>query len=304
MNKCVKANDIATFLNAELIGKELPIYRVCSINCLSEHSLSFISKNGYIEDKSNHSLIIVDTSYEIDPLSTNSYIKVENSRLAFAQIIEHFFYERKRPSISDKSMIHENVILGKNIYIGANVVIESGAIIGDDTIIEHNVVILKNCVIGSDCKISPGVVIGDDGLGSLRDKNNNLMMLRHIGKVLIGNHVEIGANSTIARGTIDNTVINNYTKIGPQVNIGHNTIIGENTEIAGRTHTSGSVRIGKNCFIGANCSIKESIQIGDNCTVGIGAVVTKNIEDNIAVMGLEAIKLKNLAKFKKDHNYN
>lgn len=304
MNKCVKANDIATFLNTELIGKELPIYTVCSINNLSEHSLSFISKNGYIEDKSKYSLIIVNTSYEIDALSTNSYIKVENPRLAFAQIIEHFFYERKRTSISDKSMIHETVILGTNIYIGSNVVIESGVTIGDNTIIEHNVVILKDCVIGSDCKISPGVVIGDDGLGSLRDKNNNLIMLRHIGKVLIGNHVEIGANSTIARGTIDNTVIKNYTKIGPQVNIGHNTIIGENTEIAGRTHTSGSVSIGKNCFIGANCSIKESIQIGDKCTIGIGAVVTKNIEDNIAVMGLEAIKLKNLAKFKKDHNYN
>lgn len=304
MNKCINASDIATFLNVALIGEELPIYRVSSINSLSEHSLSFISKYGYIEDKSKRSLIIVDKNYEIDTSSTNSYIKVENSRLAFAQTVEQFFYEQKNPSISEKSIIHESVILGKNIYIGNNVVIESGVIIGDNTIVEHNVVILKNCIIGSNCKIAPGVVIGDDGLGSLRDKNNNLIMLRHIGKVVIRDYVEIGANSTIARGTIDDTIINNHTKIGPQTNIGHNTIIDENTEIAGRTHTSGSVKIGKNCFIGANCSIKESIQIGHNCTVGIGAVVTKNIEDNITVMGLEAIKLKSLGRFKKDHNYN
>ncbi|MFA7090230.1 MAG: DapH/DapD/GlmU-related protein [Arcobacteraceae bacterium] len=128
-------------------------------------------------------------------------------------------------------------------------------------------------------------------------------MLRHLGKVIIEDFIEIGANSTIARGTLNDTIIKKYTKIGPQVNIGHNTFIDENCEIAGRTHTSGSVKIGKNCFIGANCSIKNGIKIGNNCTVGIGAIVTKDIADHVSVMGLEALPLRKLVKFKNEQDY-
>ena len=93
------------------------------------------------------------------------------------------------------------------------------------------------------------------------------------------------------------------TKIGPQVNIGHNSAIGKNCQIAGRTHISGSVKIGNSSKLWANCTIKDGISIGNNCTVGIGAIVTKDIESDITVMGLEALKLKSLVKFKKDSQY-
>lgn len=302
MNK-IDAKSIAGFLDKSLIGENIIIDKVVSISELKQNSLSFISRYGYKDDISKKSLIIVDKKFEIEDNSQNSYIKVDNPRLVFARVIEKFFYERKKSYISKNAFIENDVKIGEDVYIGNNVVIESGCTIGNGTIIDHNVVILKNCFIGKNCKINAGVIIGDDGLGSLKDENSNLIMLRHLGKVIIEDYVEIGANSTIARGTLDDTVIKRYTKVGPQVNIGHNTIIDENCEIAGRTHTSGSVQIGKNCFIGANCSIKESIIIGDNCTVGIGAVVIKNIDDNITVMGLEALNLRSLAKFKKETNY-
>jgi UDP-3-O-[3-hydroxymyristoyl] glucosamine N-acyltransferase len=299
----VNAQDIAVFLNEKLIGENILIKQVSAIDKIMPNSISFISKYHCKDDISKNALVLTSSNFKVDGSSKNSYIKVANPKLEFARVVEKFFHEKKDYSISKSASISSDVKLGNNIYIGENVVIENGCSIGDNTTIEHNVVILKNCHIGSECKINPGVVIGDDGLGSLKDENKNLIMLRHLGKVVIEDFVEIGANSTIARGSINDTIIKKYTKIGPQVNIGHNTFIDENCEVAGRAHTSGSVRIGKHCFIGANCSIKENINIGNNCIVGIAAVVTNNIGDNITVMGLEAIKLKGLVKFKKETSY-
>lgn len=299
----VNAYEIAFFLEEELIGENITIEQITSIDEIKPNTLTFISKFGYKDEISKKALIIVEKQFEIKKNSTNSYIKVDNPRLAFAKVIEKFFYKKKHSSISKSAIVSEHAILGKNVYIGENVVIENGCVIGDNTFIEHNVVILKNCFIGANCKINPGVIIGDDGLGSLKDENKNLTMLRHLGKVIIEDFIEIGANSTIARGTLNDTIIKKYTKIGPQVNIGHNTFIDENCEIAGRTHTSGSVKIGKNCFIGANCSIKNGIKIGNNCTVGIGAIVTKDIADHVSVMGLEALPLRKLVKFKNKQDY-
>ena len=300
MNK-IYASDIADFLNTRLYGKNIIIKGVSSINNLTSNSLSFIAIPRYKEEDINtESLLIVNNKYNIPKNSKNSYIKVDNPRLAFAKVIEKFFYKKREPYISKTSQISKKAKLGKNIFIGENVVIEDDVYIGDNTIIGHNVVILRDCKIGKHCRIAPGVVIGDDGLGSVKNEDGNLMMIRHLGGVIIEDFVEIGANSTIARGTIDNTIIKKFTKIGPQVNIGHNTIIGKNCEIAGRTHTSGSVKIGDNCFLGANCSIRDGIIIGNNCTIGIGAVIVRDVEDNKTIMGLEAVDIRKLAKVKKE----
>ena len=123
--------------------------------------------------------------------------------------------------------------------------------------------------------------------------------MRHTGNVIIEDSVEIGSNSTVARGVIDSTIIKKHTKIGPQVNIGHNAIIEANCQIAGRAHISGSVHVEENSFIGANCSIKESVKIGHNSKIGIGSVIIRDIKSNSVVLGLEAIDLRSLVKVKK-----
>ena len=296
----IKASDIAFFLNSKVIGEDIEIFCISSISNLQNNCLSFINKRVYEEDIDKTALILVNKDYSIVENSKNSYIKVDNPRLAFAKVVEEFFYKKRESCISINSQISKKAKLGRNVFIGENVVIEDGVFIGDNTIIEHNVVILRNCKIGESCRIAPGVVIGDDGLGSVKDEDGNLMMIRHLGRVVIEDFVEIGANSTIARGTIDNTLIKEFTKIGPQVNIGHNTIIGKNCEIAGRTHTSGSVKIGDDCFLGANCSIRDGVTIGSGCTIGIGSVVVRDIEDNKTIMGLEALDLRKLAKVKRE----
>jgi len=298
-----KASEIAKFLNTELIGNDIDIYKVSAIDELESNSLSFISKYGFKEDITKGALIIVRDDYEIDKNSKNSYIITVNPRLFFAKVVNEFFAPKKEIAISKSAKIGKNVILGESIFIGENVVIEDKVNIGDNTIIEHNAVILRGSKIGSNCYISSGVIIGNDGLGTIRDENNNLIAIRHIGNVIIEDFVELGANTTTGRGTINNTIIKKYTKIGPQVNIGHNSYIDENCEIAGRAHLSGSVNIGKNCFIGANCSIKDGIKIGNNVTIGIGAVIIKDVVDNKKVMGLEALELRKIAKIKKNIDY-
>lgn len=297
----IYAKEIASFLNTSLIGEDILINNVCSISKIKKHSLSFISKVNYIEDLNSEALIFINKNYHINKNSKNSYIVVADPRLAFAKIIEKFFYKHQT-GISENATISQDVIIGSNCYIGNNVTIEEGVIIGSNTSIGHNSTILKNVVIGNTCNIGANCVIGNDGLGTARD-GDELVMIRHLGSVIIEDNVEIGASSTVGRGTLDDTIIKEGTKLGPQVNIGHNTIIDKNCQIAGRSHISGSVKIGYSSKLWANCTIKDGISIGDNCTVGIGAVVTNDIESNITVMGLEALKLKSLVKFKKDSQY-
>lgn len=299
----ISSEEIALFLKEKLIGKNIILFGVSSINNLKKNTLSFISNFLYTNDITKNTLILVHKKYEIPNNSQNSYIRVLNPRLAFTRVVEKFFYKKKKSSISKSAIIARSAKLGKNVSIGENVIIEKNCNIGENSIIDHNVVILENCSIGSNCRINTNVTIGNEGLSSLKNENHELVMMRHTGNVIIENNVEIGSNSTIARGIIDSTVIKKYTKIGPQVNIGHNTVIEANCQIAGRAHFSGSVHVEENCFIGANCSIKESVKIGNNSKVGIGSVIIRNVKSNSIASGLEAIDLRSLVRIKKKINY-
>lgn len=144
----IDAQSIAIFLDESLIGKNINVCEVVSLNNLKSNSISFISGFTYKDDINKKALIIVNKSFEIAKNAKNSYIKVENPRLAFAKVVERFFYELKKPSISKSAYIEDNTEIGNNIFIGENVIIESGCKIGDNTVIDHNAVILKNCKMG------------------------------------------------------------------------------------------------------------------------------------------------------------
>ena len=114
----------------------------------------------------------------------------------------------------------------------------------------------------------------------------------------------MGSNNTIARGTINNTIIEDHVKIDDNVHIAHNCCISKNTIITACVEISGSVKVGKNCWIGPNSSIIQKINIGNNCTIGIGAILTKDVKDNSKIMGLNSIDLKSLVRFKKRLKYD
>lgn len=295
MNR-LSASDIASFLNSSLIGHDFDIMRVCSINNIKSNSVCFAVGPLFIENAPPHFLIL--TTLDNIPASHEecSFVSVINPREAYAKVVEHFFYIQQT-GISSSAVLGKNVVIGRKVFIGNNVIIEHDCNIGENTTIDHGSVIGWGTLIGSNCHIGAGVVIGNEGLGSFFDSSGNLMNIRHLGNVIIQDRVEIGALSTIARGTIDETFIGKNTHIGPQVNIGHNSTIGINCFIAGRSNICGSVTIESNCRLWANCTIKDYVKISSNAIIGMGARVSHDVSKGETVASLPSIGLKQLAKF-------
>ena len=173
-------------------------------------------------------------------------------------------------------MVHPEAIVGKNVSIGAYTIIGK-ATIGDGCVIDSYVRIYDDVEMGKECDIKAGVVLGGAGFGFERDEQGNRFRFPQIGRLLIGNDVEIGANTCIDRGALSDTVIGDHTKINNLCHIAHNNQIGRNVVITGCVNVSGSNVIDDNVWIAPNASIRGFVHLGEGCVVGMGAVVTKNI---------------------------
>ena len=175
--------------------------------------------------------------------------------------------------------------------------------IGDNVIIHDNVSIYSCTKIGNNSIIHSGAVIGSDGFGYAPSKEG-WHKIQHLGGVEIGNNVEIGAKSTVDRGALGNTILEDGVKIDNHVHVAHNSYIGENTAIAGQSGMAGSVKIGKNCQIAGQVGIVGHIEIADNVIVMAKTLVTKSLKEAGVYSGVMPIQkhkdsLKFIAKIKK-----
>ncbi|WP_319756992.1 UDP-3-O-(3-hydroxymyristoyl)glucosamine N-acyltransferase [uncultured Sphaerochaeta sp.] len=287
-------------------GDKYPIFSeqdYFAINCLSSifnpssNSLLFIKEvtGPLIEELSSihGSIIITKPEYRsvVKHLSAlNGFVFDDDPRYKFAEILEplcntvslrgtftwnekYQAYLGKDVSISTDVYIEPNVTIGDNAVIGEHVRIFSGARIG------------PNVKIGANSVIRENAVIGGWGFGIAQKKGFRSIRIPHIGGVIIGENVEIGALTTICSGTIDPTMIQDFVKIDDHVHIAHNCVIGKNTVVTACAEISGSVNIGYNCWIAPNVSIINGISISNDATVGIGAVILKPVEDNAVVVG-------------------
>jgi len=303
MDNKVAASEIARFLNSPLIGEDIQLDGVSSVLRLKPGKISYLKRNSFPEPVASGALLIVRTNRTIPTESSNSFIKVHNPRAAFSKVIEKFFLPEKERVISTRARIGRNTIIGAGVSIGEYCVIGNGVVIGKETVLNHHVIIADNTVIGEKCYIKSGAVIGEDGFGFDFEMDGTPIRFPQTGRVIINNNVEIGANSTICRGAIEDTIIYDNVKIDDQVHVSHNCVIGENTIITAQVIICGSVKIGRDCWLAPNCSIIQKITIGDGVTIGIGAVVVKDISDNSTVMGLEARLLSDLSEYKKRTGY-
>lgn len=289
----MKSSEIAKFLGKELKGDDIQIDSFSSLKNPSKHSLVFAKKykKEYKEALGKIVDVLAIVTEEYDGEIANPYIVSSNPRLDFLKIVETFFpIKEVEKGIHKTAVIEEGAIIGKDVSIGAHCYIGSQVIIGDYTTILPNSSIYSKVRVGSRCYIKPGVVIGGPGFGFEYDEDNIPIHFPHTGEVIIGNNVHIGANTSIDRGTIDATIIEDNVKIDDLVHIAHNCFVGNNTLITGGSMLGGGVTIGRNSWISPNSTILQQIKIGENSKVGIGSVVLRNVKDNTIVFGIPAKK--------------
>ena len=216
---------------------------------------------------------------------------------AIAKVLSKFFPNKyKSKGIHPKASVDSLANIGNNVTIEAGAVIESGVTINDSTFIGANVFIGKNTKIGSNTQIGPnvtiypnteigenciihaGVVIGSEGFGFIH-KQDSIVKIPQIGKTIIKNNVEIGSNTTIDRGTFNNTIIHAGVKLDNLIQVGHNVTIGENTIIAAQTGIAGSTKIGKRVMMGGQVGVAGHIQVADEVKVQAQAGINSSIKE-------------------------
>lgn len=185
-------------------------------------------------------------------------------------------------AVPASASIGENVVIGAGAVIGENVtlypgcVIGDGVTIGDDSLLYPNVVVYRDCIIGKRAVIQSGAVIGGDGFGFAKE-GERWIKIPQIGRVVIGDDVEIGANTSIDRGALDDTVIGNGVKIDNQIQIAHNVTIGDHSALAGCVGIAGSTKIGRRCTVGGAGMIIGHLELADDVHISAGSMVTKSL---------------------------
>ena len=171
-----------------------------------------------------------------------------------------------------RAIVEAGAVIGALSYVGSH------ARIGAKTEIHERVHVGHRCVIGASCTIQPGAILGGDGFGFAPNQNNEYQKVVHLGNVTLEDHVEIGAGTTIDRGSLGNTIIRKGVKLDNLIQVAHNVEIGENTVIAAQTGIAGSTKIGKNCMIGGQVGIIGHITIADEVKIAAQSGIGGSIE--------------------------
>lgn len=280
---------------------------IAPLDKAKSHQLTFISNAKFRPMLANSEAgILVVSEADIAFCANHSNLLIVNDPyLAYAQLAQYMDRTPKSATgIAKSAVISKQAFIGKNVSIGEHTVIEQGAVIGDNAIIgancfigqqskigEHtqlwaNVSIYHNVEIGHHCLIQSGTVIGSDGFGYANDRGR-WIKIPQTGGVLIGNHVEIGANTCIDRGALDPTVIEDNVIIDNLCQIAHNVHIGTGTAVAGGVVMAGSLKVGRYCLIGGASVINGHMEICDKVTItGMGMVMRPITEPGIYSSGI------------------
>ncbi|MFY7987772.1 MAG: UDP-3-O-(3-hydroxymyristoyl)glucosamine N-acyltransferase [Flavobacterium sp.] len=280
----------------------------------NETEISFIGNKKYEKfwATSKACVAVVNEDISIVPGENRAFIKVKNADLAMSQVLTLFAPPRPvfKTDIHPTATIDESAKIGTAAKIGANCYVGPNVTIGENTILYPNVTILDECTIGknttiwsgavvrerchigNDCIIHSNATIGADGFGFRPDPEKGLVKIPQIGNVIIGNNVEIGANTCVDRGKFSSTVIGNGCKIDNLVQIAHNCKLGQFCILAGKSGLAGSVTLGNGVIIGGSASIKDHTTIGDGAIIGAGSGVTGDVEAGKTVLGYPAIDAK------------
>ncbi len=312
--------EINKILKGELVGNTShKIIGPEQIEKASNNQITFVGSSKYIElwNNSNACAAIVNTNLDIETFENRALIKVKNADLAMAKLLEIFnpdppqFSIDRHPTavIHESAKIGEGCKIGAGCYVGKNVVLGQGVIlypnvtvfddtnIGSNTVIWSGTVIRERSEIGNNCIFHTNVSIGADGFGYRPSEDGGgLIKIPHIGNVVIGNHVEIGASSTVDRGKFSSTIIGDGCKIDNLVQIAHNCVLGRSCVMAGSSGLAGSVTLGDGVLIGGSASISDHVTIHSGAKVGGGSGVMNDVPPGKTVLGYPASDSRDMLK--------
>lgn len=289
-------SELATRFELELEGQaEAEIGDVASLQDAGDGDISFCTGRRHLTELEKTRATAVILHPDISEQYQGNALLSENPHLAFAKIA-HFFYPRRRKpaGIHSSAVVHvqaalhqtasiaENVTIEKSVSIaagceiGAGCFVGEGVVIGEGTVLKNNVTIHHETVIGRDCVLHSGCVIGSDGFGHARD-GEHWLPVPQLGRVVIGDDVRVGANTTIDRGALGDTSIGNGVKIDNLVHIAHNVSIGDDTAMAALVGVAGSTDIGKRCTFAGQVGVVDNIVICDDAHFTGQTAVRTNI---------------------------
>ncbi len=284
--------EIVNQLNLSFIGKNKIIKGVQTLKNANEYQLTFYSNPKYIDflkvTQAGVCLIKEEDAHLVRQEVTKIICK--DPYLTYAQTLDLLYQDEYLSEISESAVISKSAQLDENVRIESCVYIGENVKIGKNVRIGHSVT-LTNCDIGDNCIIHPGVRIGQDGFGFTMGDKGNIKKIKQLGRIIIGKEVEIGANTSIDRGAIDNTVIGDYTKIDNLVQIGHNVVVGKNCIICAQVGIAGSTVIGDYVMIGGQVGINGHIKIGNMCQIAAKSGIASDLPDNAKVGGFPAINI-------------
>jgi len=296
MNKYT-LEQITSMVNGKCVGDpNIEIIGLATISSAKDGHITFLHNPKYKTDLSNtKASAVLITSENEDNCPVNSIV-VDDPNVAYAVLSKLFdnspiqvegvhktavIFDNVTIDASSKvgpnSVIYPGVKIGKNVTIGAGVSIKNNTIIGDNCIIYDNATIYHTVVLHNNITIHSGVVIGADGFGNANE-NGSWKKIHQLGRVIIHDDVEVGANTTIDRGAIEDTVIGKGVKVDNLVQIAHNVQIGEHTAVAGCVGIAGSTSIGKHCLIGGAACINGHITICDNVIITGATPISHSIK--------------------------
>ena len=271
--------DIQAKLGGQLVGDgSVQIEAIAPLAEATAGQISFLSQRKYAPLLATTQATALILPLEAAGHFPRPHVLTENPYLYFARVSQLLNpVTIPDPRIHPTAVISPTAKIGRNAVIHAGVVIGDEVTIGDDALIYPNVTIYRDCHIGDRVVIHAGVVIGADGFGNAKD-GDVWIKIPQIGRVIMGDDVEVGANTCIDRGALDDTVIGNGVKIDDQIMIGHNCRIGNNTAIAACAGIAGSTIIGERCLVGGAAMFSGHIEITDDVQISGGSAIIKNIK--------------------------